>query len=171
VEELNGEVARRAGRYVEAAEYQAAALPAATRLAGGTEVVRILHKALANHSERRAAISSLDALNNQGAAAGMDSFATLMFSMNWYTMLGDVDRASGEFSMAGRIAAHGSHGHPFQLGILAAGDAAVSRRRTLSGVDPAHGPDRVLAEVWSAGRLPAPGRHTVVSLATLWPSS
>jgi hypothetical protein len=23
----------------------------------------------------------------------MDSFATLMFSMNWYTMLGDVDRA------------------------------------------------------------------------------
>jgi len=117
VEELNGEVARRAGRYVEAAEYQAAALPAATRLAGGTEVVRILHKALADPGERRAAIASLDALNNQGAAAGMDSFAMLMFSMNWYTMLGDVDRA---YQVSSRWLAEsrrtGLTGIPFSLG-------------------------------------------------------
>ena len=66
-EKLNSEVARRAGRYAEAAEYQAMTLPAATRLAGAVEVVRLLHKALADPAERRAALASLDTLNSQGA--------------------------------------------------------------------------------------------------------
>ena len=87
------DVARRAGRYAEAAEYQAMTLPAEARQAGAVEVVRLLHKALADPAERRAAIAALDALNARVADAGMGSFAMLMFSMNWYTMLGDVDRA------------------------------------------------------------------------------
>jgi Tfp pilus assembly protein PilF len=117
VEKLNSEVARREGRYIEAAEYQAATLPAATRLAGGVEVVRMLHEALADPGERRPALASLDALNNQGAAAGMDSFAMLMFSMNWYTMLGDVDRAyqvSSRWLAESRRA--GRAGIPFNFG-------------------------------------------------------
>jgi len=93
VQKLNADIARRAGRYAEAAEYQATVLPAAARQAGGVEVVRLLHQALADPSRRLAALASLDALNAQGAAAGMDSFEMLMLSMNWYTMLGEVDRA------------------------------------------------------------------------------
>jgi hypothetical protein len=93
VEELNSEVARRAGRYAEAAEYQAMTLPAEARQAGAVEVVHLLHKAMADPAERRNAIAALDALNGQGPDKGMGSFAMLMFSMNWYTMLGDVDRA------------------------------------------------------------------------------
>ncbi len=56
-------------------------------------MVHLLHKALADPAERRNAIAALDALNGQGPESGMGSFAMLMFSMNWYTMLGDVDRA------------------------------------------------------------------------------
>ncbi len=93
VEELNSAIARRAGRYAEAAEYQVVTLSAEARQAGAVEVVRLLHKALADPAERRNAIAALDALNARGPDKGMDSFAMLMLSMNWYTMLGDVDRA------------------------------------------------------------------------------
>ena len=93
VQKLSGDIARRAGRYAEAAEYQATLLPEAARQAGGVEVVRLLHRALADPSSRPAALAALDALNAKGAAAGMDSFEMLMLSMNWYTMLGEVDRA------------------------------------------------------------------------------
>ena len=93
VEELNSAIARRAGRYAEAAEHQAMTLPAEARQAGAVEVVRLLHKALADPAERRNAIAALDTLNIRGPESGMDSFAMLRFSMNWYTMLGDVDRA------------------------------------------------------------------------------
>ena len=71
VQILNADIARRAGRYAEAAEYQATILPAAARQAGGVEVVRLLHQALADPSSRLAALASLDALNAQGAAAGI----------------------------------------------------------------------------------------------------
>jgi tetratricopeptide (TPR) repeat protein len=93
VEEISSEVARRAGRYVEAAQSQASMLPDTAQQAGAVEVVELLHEALADPTRRRVAIAALDALNAKGSAAGMDSFPMLMFSMNWYTMLGDVDRA------------------------------------------------------------------------------
>jgi serine/threonine protein kinase len=93
VEELNSTIARRAGRYAEAAEHQAMTLPAEARQAGAVEVIRLLHKALADPAERRNAIAALDGLNIQGPESGMGSFPMLMLSMNWYTMLGDVDRA------------------------------------------------------------------------------
>jgi len=93
VEELNSAVARHAGRYAEAAEYQVMTLPAEARQAGAVEVVHLLHKAMDDPAKRRNAIAALDALNGQGPDSGMGSFAMLMFSMNWYTMLGDVDRA------------------------------------------------------------------------------
>jgi tetratricopeptide (TPR) repeat protein len=121
VEKLNSEVARRAGRYAEAAEQQVKILPDETRQAGGVEVVRLLHEALAVPAERQAAIAALDALNSKGTAAGMDSFAMLMFSMNWYTMLGDVDRAyqasSRWLAESGRT---GLTGIPFILGFWTA---------------------------------------------------
>jgi serine/threonine protein kinase/Tfp pilus assembly protein PilF len=93
VQQLNGTIARRAGRYAEAAEYQLSTIPAATRQAGGAQVVRLLHEALATSALRPNAVVALDELNGPGAAAGMESFDMLMFSMSWYTLLGDVDRA------------------------------------------------------------------------------
>jgi tetratricopeptide (TPR) repeat protein len=118
VQQLNSEIARRAGRYTEAAEYQAMAIPAAARQAGGVEVVRLLHEAFADPSRRPAALASLDALNAKGATAGMNSFAMLMLSMNWYTMLGETDRAYlvserwlAEVRRAGRT------GIPFNFGL------------------------------------------------------
>jgi hypothetical protein len=118
VQELGSDIARRAGRYPEAAELQAMTLPAEARRAGAAEVVQLLHKAFADRSLRPAAIAALDALNAKGAAAGMDSFAMLMLSMNWYTMLGDNDRAYrvserwlDESRRSGRI------GIPFAFGL------------------------------------------------------
>jgi serine/threonine protein kinase len=93
VQQLNSAIARREGKYAAAAEYEATTLPAKTVAAGGVPVVNALHEALANPAERRDAIAALDALNTRHAAADMDTFAMLMFSMNWYTMLGDVDDA------------------------------------------------------------------------------
>ena len=92
VRQLSSEIARRAGRYAEAAEYQATTLPAETQQAGGVAVVQLLHESLSNPSLRHSAIAALDALNAR-SDAGMSSFAMLMFSMNWYTLLGDLDRA------------------------------------------------------------------------------
>jgi len=117
VQQLNAEIARRAGHYAEAAEFQAMTLPAATRQADGAEVVQLLHAALADPSRRRAALTSLDALNAKGARAGMDSFQMLMFSMNWYTMLGEIDRAYlvSERWLA-QVQGAGRTGIPFNFG-------------------------------------------------------
>jgi serine/threonine protein kinase/Tfp pilus assembly protein PilF len=116
VEQLNSAIARRAGRYAEAAQYQAMTLPAAARQAGGVEVVQLLHNALADPARRPAALAALDALNAKGATTGMDSFQMLMLSMNWYTMLGRVDRA---YLLIDRWLAEvqrtGSNGIPFSF--------------------------------------------------------
>jgi hypothetical protein len=118
VQQLNSEIARRAGRYAEAAEYQAMTMPAAARQAGGVEVVRLLNEALPDPSKRPAALASLDALNAKGASAGMESFEMLMLSMDWYTMLGEIDRAYlvSERWMA-EVQHAGSTGIPFIIGL------------------------------------------------------
>jgi hypothetical protein len=88
-------------------------LPAEARQAGES-MVHLLHKAWPI-PERRNAIPPR--CLNGGAAAEMDSFAMLMFSMNWYTMLGDVDRAyqvSSQWLAESRRA--GLTGIPFNLG-------------------------------------------------------
>ena len=117
VHKLNSEIARRRGQYAAAMEYEAMALPVSAREAGGVAVVKLLHEALANPDARRDAIGALDALNAKGAAAGMDSFAMLMFSMNWYTMLDDVDdayRASERWLVESQRT--GLSGIPFNFG-------------------------------------------------------
>ena len=117
VEKLNSEIARRAGRFAEAAEYQALTLPDAVREAGGLELVQLLHQALAQPTRRSEAIAALDAMNARGPAAAKDSFAMLMFSMNWYALLGDLDRA---YLVSGRwlqeSARQGLAGIPFNFG-------------------------------------------------------
>ncbi|MEO8018816.1 MAG: protein kinase, partial [Pseudomonadota bacterium] len=117
VQQLNSAIARHAGRYAEAADYQLAIMPAATRQAGGVEAVRLLHVALAEPARRVNAITALDALNRQRTNPGMESFDLLMFSMTWYTMLGDVDRA---YLVSDRWLAEsrrtGRSGIPFNLG-------------------------------------------------------
>ncbi|HEV7609256.1 MAG TPA: protein kinase [Steroidobacteraceae bacterium] len=117
VAKLNGEIARRAGRHAESAEYQAMTIPAAARQAGGVEVVRLLNDALADPSKRLAALASLDALNAKGASAGMDTFEMLMLSMSWYTALGEVDTAYlvSERWLA-EVQRTGSTGIPFNIG-------------------------------------------------------
>jgi hypothetical protein len=86
-------VARRAGRLDEAVEYQTLAMPDTFRQAGGATVVRQLHDALRVDAQRESSLLALDALDGRLRAAGNTSFATVMFSMNWCTMLGDLDRA------------------------------------------------------------------------------
>jgi serine/threonine protein kinase len=118
VQQLNSEIARRAGRYAEAAEYQAMTMPAAARQAGGVELVRLLNEALAEPSKRPAALASLDALNAKGASAGMESFEMLMLSMSWYTMLGEIDRAYLVSERWMEEVQHaGSTGIPFIIGL------------------------------------------------------
>jgi hypothetical protein len=115
VQQLSADTARRAHRYAEAAEHQTRTLPPATRQAGGADVVRQLYAALADPALRPSAIAALDALN--ATAADMDSFTMLMFSMTWYTLLGDVDRA---YEVSERWLAQtrraGSVGIPFNFG-------------------------------------------------------
>jgi tetratricopeptide (TPR) repeat protein len=93
VQKLTGDIARRAGRFAEAADYEALALPESIRQAGGAGLVRLLYAALAEPARRPEAIAALDALTARDAPAELNSFSMLMFSMNWYTMLGDLDRA------------------------------------------------------------------------------
>lgn len=117
VEKLSSEIARREGRYTEAEDDEALTLPTATRQAGGVDVVRLLHASLANPARRRDALAALDVLNAKSATADMESFPMLMFSMSWYTMLGEIDRA---YEVSSRWLEEsnrtGLSGIPFNLG-------------------------------------------------------
>jgi hypothetical protein len=93
VRDLYGLVARRAGRLDEAAEYQTLAMPEPLRNAGGAAVVPLLYDALKAPAQRQNALSALDVLTNRVDSARTTSFATLMFAIHWYAMLGDLDRA------------------------------------------------------------------------------
>ena len=72
-----------------------AGVAGAMRDAGGAaRRSRLLHEALAVPRATRECPAALDALNAQIARRRRPtSFAMLMFSMNWYAMLGDLDRA------------------------------------------------------------------------------
>jgi serine/threonine protein kinase len=85
--------ARRAGRYREAIEYQTLALPAELREAGGAELVGTLHAALVDPAKRGAALLALETRSRSLRAQGTATFASVMFALNWYAMLGDLDRA------------------------------------------------------------------------------
>jgi tetratricopeptide (TPR) repeat protein len=85
--------ARRAHRYREAIEYQSLALPGAIRESAGSDLVAKLHAALDSSAHRTAALLALDDVTRKLHDAGRSSFGSLMFAMNWYAMLGDLDRA------------------------------------------------------------------------------
>ena len=83
----------RAGAIDDALEYALLAMPTPMRDADGAAVIRLLHAALKSRAQRENAMLALDGLNSRLRDAGTTSFATVMLSMNWYAMLGDLDRA------------------------------------------------------------------------------
>ena len=94
VRTLYAHAARRAGRDAEAAEYQALALPPAAIAAGADlPFVRNLLAALRAPALRPAALRELDAFDARIDLADARSFAALMFSMQWHTLLGDLEGA------------------------------------------------------------------------------
>jgi tetratricopeptide (TPR) repeat protein len=90
---LYSQTGRRAGRYREAAEYQALALPDALRAAADPRLTTLLHEALTSPRSAPAALRALDEATAQLHERGTSSFASLMFAMNWYTLLGGLDSA------------------------------------------------------------------------------
>jgi tetratricopeptide (TPR) repeat protein/tRNA A-37 threonylcarbamoyl transferase component Bud32 len=90
---LYGHEARRAGRHREAIEYQTLALPEGLRDAQGVGLVAKLYAALAAPMSREPALIALDDVTARLKGVGTSSFHSLMFAMNWYVMLGDLDRA------------------------------------------------------------------------------
>jgi hypothetical protein len=93
VRELYARGARRAGRMVEAASHQVLALPEAIRARDGATLVPVLHEALLSAGRRGQALRGLDELDTSLRAAGAQTFASQMFLITWYAMLGDLDRA------------------------------------------------------------------------------
>ena len=79
---------------------------------------------------------------------GTTSFASLMFCIDAYTMLGDLDRAyaAGE-AMAAAGGEEWAIGHSAQCRLLVAGDERVSRGSALRSARVTHGPRRVLAQI------------------------
>jgi len=109
--------ALRAGDFDDAADNQTLAMPETIRQADGTATVRLLHEALKFPVRREDAMLALDGLNGRLRDAGTTSFATLMFSMNWYALLGDLDRAFAASSQWLQLSANsGLSGIPYNAG-------------------------------------------------------
>ena len=87
------------------------------RDADGAATIRLLHEALKSRAQREKALLALDSLNGRLRDAGTTSFATLMFSMNWYAMLDDLDRAYAVSSQWLQMSADsGLSGIPYNAG-------------------------------------------------------
>jgi TolB-like protein/tetratricopeptide (TPR) repeat protein len=69
-------------------------LSAALTAAGGAEVIRVVHAALASGNNRSNAVSALDALASAVTSEQLGPELS-MHVLTWYTMLGDLDRAYG----------------------------------------------------------------------------
>jgi serine/threonine protein kinase/tetratricopeptide (TPR) repeat protein len=93
VRELYARMARRDGRYQEAASYLSLVLPESIRARSDTTLVTRLHEGLQTGAARQPALEALDEVAGRMRVADAESFAALMFLMNWYAMLGDLDRA------------------------------------------------------------------------------
>jgi hypothetical protein len=98
-------------------ENQTLAMPFPIRDVGGAATIRLLHEALKSPTQREEALLALDSLNRRLRDAGTTSFATLMFSINWYAMLGDLDRAFAASSQWLQLSADsGLSGIPYNAG-------------------------------------------------------
>ena len=107
----------RAGNFDDALENQTLAMSRPLRDADGAATIRLLHEALKSGAQRENALLALDGLNGRLRDAGTTSFATLMFSMNWYAMLGDLDRAFAASSQWLQLSADsGLSGIPYNAG-------------------------------------------------------
>jgi tetratricopeptide (TPR) repeat protein len=107
----------RAGDFDDAVENQTLAMPFPIRDVGGAATIRLLHEALKSPTQREEALLALDSLNRRLRDAGTTSFATLMFSINWYAMLGDLDRAFAASSQWLQLSADsGLSGIPYNAG-------------------------------------------------------
>jgi len=107
----------RAGDIGGALENQTLAMPGPIRDADGAATIRLLHEALKSPTQREKALLALDSLNGRLHDAGTTSFATLMLSMNWYAMLGDLDRAFAASSQWLQLSADsGLSGIPYIAG-------------------------------------------------------
>jgi tetratricopeptide (TPR) repeat protein len=94
VRTLYAQTARRAAHHAAPAQYHGLALPPAAHAAGADlPFVRRLHAALRAPALRTAAVRELDALDARIDLANARSFGALMFSIQWHTLLGDLDGA------------------------------------------------------------------------------
>jgi tetratricopeptide (TPR) repeat protein len=93
VRELYARVARRAGRHADAMRHLALALPEPIRALDAATLTPLLQAALHTPARRAAALRALDEIDGRLRSSGTQSFASLMFLMNWYAMFDDLDRA------------------------------------------------------------------------------
>jgi TolB-like protein len=90
VKQLYADIAAREGRYSEAADRMAGALSDSARSLGGEETVKLVYAAFGDPSRRPAAIAALKAL---GPKLKPEDWVVKVWSMNWFTRLGDLDSA------------------------------------------------------------------------------
>jgi hypothetical protein len=79
--------------------------------------VRLLHQALQSPDQRENALLSLDALAGSLRESGATSFASLMFNIDGYVQLGDLDRAFAASEQWLQLSSHsGLSGIPYNAG-------------------------------------------------------
>jgi tetratricopeptide (TPR) repeat protein len=117
VRQLYSLFALRAGRHAEAAEYRTLAMPESMREAGGRDAASLLYAAMKSPAQREKALVSIDALARRLTDSGATSFDSVMFRINGYTMLGDLDRAYAASAQWLQLSASsGLSGIPFTAG-------------------------------------------------------
>jgi len=98
---FRSEIARRAGRYTEAAELVMPVLPPKVQALGGEEVVRLVFRAFDVKVESTAAVSALRALYAKLGHQTADGWPMAILTLQWFALLGAMDDAH---AIARRIA-------------------------------------------------------------------
>ncbi len=90
---IRSEIARRAGRFKEAANYMMRALPADSRRAGAEPLVEPVYAALADPARKPAALAAIRELFNTREAEITAAASLPMVLIHWLVLLGDLDMA------------------------------------------------------------------------------
>ena len=90
---FRAETARRAGRYVEAADLVMNVLPAEVRTAGGEETVHLVFRAFGEPAERARAVSDLRALYGALDERVAEGWPMTILAIQWFALLGAMDDA------------------------------------------------------------------------------
>jgi TolB-like protein/tetratricopeptide (TPR) repeat protein len=88
--QLYGDIASRAGRYDEAADFMTRALPDRIREDGGGDVVKLVYAALADRTKKKAALAALETLRPK---LTREDWVVKVWAMSWYTQLGEIGDA------------------------------------------------------------------------------